>query len=95
LFIQSLIGAGEQRRRDRDAEGFRRFQMLWGRGDEIASIGRLLTERWLHRRRCQPCRWSPPMRKPNEQKPLDDLSHSLTPFEPNQTLIAVIDNASS
>jgi hypothetical protein len=22
-------------------------------GDEIASIGRLLTERWLHRRRCQ------------------------------------------
>jgi hypothetical protein len=21
-------------------------------GDEIASIGRLLTERWLHRRRC-------------------------------------------
>jgi hypothetical protein len=22
-------------------------------GDEIASIGRLLTERWLHRRRCK------------------------------------------
>ena len=28
-------------------------QMLWGDGDEIASIGRLLTERWLHRRRSQ------------------------------------------
>jgi hypothetical protein len=25
--------------------------MLRGSGDEIASIGRLLTERWLHRRR--------------------------------------------
>jgi transposase len=31
------------------------------------------------------------MRKPKEQKPLDDLSHSLTPFEPNQTLIVVIE----
>ena len=35
------------------------------------------------------------MRKPKELKPLDDLSHSLTPFEPNQTLIVVIENASS
>ena len=32
------------------------------------------------------------MRKPKKQKkPLNDLSHSLTPFEPNQTLIAVIE----
>jgi hypothetical protein len=29
------------------------------------------------------------MHKLNEQEPLDDLNHSLTPFEPNQTLIAV------
>jgi hypothetical protein len=28
------------------------------------------------------------MRKPQEEKPLDDLSHSLAPFEPNQTLRA-------
>ena len=36
------------------------------------------------------------MRKPKKQKKrLNDLSHSLTPFEPNHTLIAVIDNASS
>jgi hypothetical protein len=33
--------------------------------------------------------------KPKEQKPLNDLSHSLTPFEPNQTLMAVIENTSS
>ena len=33
--------------------------------------------------------------KPKKQKPLNDLSRSLTPFDPNQTLIAVIDNASS
>jgi hypothetical protein len=32
------------------------------------------------------------MRKPKKQKkPLNDLSHSLTPFEPNHTLIAVIE----
>jgi transposase len=33
------------------------------------------------------------MRKPNKQKksPLNDLSRSLTPFDPNQTLIAVIE----
>jgi transposase len=31
------------------------------------------------------------MRKPNEQKPLDDLSHSPTPFEPNETLISVVE----
>jgi hypothetical protein len=30
-----------------------------------------------------------------KQKPLNDLSRSLTPFDPNQTLTAVIDNASS
>ncbi|HEY7085843.1 MAG TPA: hypothetical protein VH519_13630 [Hyphomicrobiaceae bacterium] len=35
------------------------------------------------------------MRKPKKQKPLNDLSRSLTPFEPNQTLIAVVENASS
>ena len=36
------------------------------------------------------------MRKPKKQKkPLNDLSRSLTPFDPNRTLIAVIDNASS
>jgi hypothetical protein len=33
------------------------------------------------------------MRKPQEQKPLDDPSHSLAPFEPNQTLIAVIERS--
>jgi len=64
-------------------------QMLPGSGDEIASIGRLLiTERWLHRRRCQPCRWSHPMRKPKKQhKPLNDLSRSLIPFDPNPRLL--------
>src|SRR5262247_3968349 len=32
------------------------------------------------------------MRKPNKQKkPLNDLSRSLTPFEPNQTLTAVVE----
>ena len=36
------------------------------------------------------------MRKPRKQKrPLNDLSRSLTSFEPNQTLTAVVDNASS
>ena len=36
------------------------------------------------------------MRKPRKQKkPLNDLSRSLTPFDPNRTLIGVIDNASS
>src|SRR6516162_790681 len=32
----------------------------------------------------------PSMRKP-KQKPLNDLSRSLTPFDPNQTLMAVIE----
>ena len=31
------------------------------------------------------------MRKPKQQKPHNDLSRSLTPFNPNQTLIAVIE----
>jgi len=31
------------------------------------------------------------MRKPKQQKPLNDLKRSLTPFDPNQTLIAVIE----
>jgi hypothetical protein len=32
------------------------------------------------------------MRKPKKQKkPLNDLSRSLTPFDPNQTLIAVVE----
>jgi len=36
------------------------------------------------------------MRKPKkQQKPLNDLSRSLTPFDVNHTLIAVIENASS
>jgi hypothetical protein len=36
------------------------------------------------------------MRKPKKQKkPLNDLSRSLTPFDPNQTLTAVVENASS
>ena len=36
------------------------------------------------------------MRKPrNQKKPLNDLSRSLTPFDPNQTLISVIDKTSS
>ena len=34
----------------------------------------------------------PSMRKPKQQhKPLNDLSRSLTPFDPNQALIAVIE----
>ena len=34
------------------------------------------------------------MRKPKKQKkPLNDLSRSLTPFDPNRTLIVVIDMA--
>jgi hypothetical protein len=45
--------AREQRRRDRQTQRLGGLEMLWGRGDEIASIGRLLTERWLHRRRFQ------------------------------------------
>ena len=36
------------------------------------------------------------MRKPKKRnKPLNDLSRSPTPFDPNRTLIAVIENASS
>jgi len=36
------------------------------------------------------------MHKPKKQnKPLNDLSRSLTPFDPNQTLTAVVENASS
>ena len=37
------------------------------------------------------------MRKPKQQqqKPLNDLSRSLTPFDPNRTLIGVIENALS
>ena len=31
------------------------------------------------------------MRKPKQQKPLNDLSRSLTPFDPNHTLIAVVE----
>src|SRR5262249_15151712 len=30
-----------------------------------------------------------------QQKPLNDLSRSLTPFDPNHTLIIVVENASS
>src|SRR5262249_43581547 len=37
-------------------------------------------------------RWSPSMRKPKKQKkPLNDLSRSLTPFDPNRTLIIVVE----
>ena len=58
---------------------------------KIASIGRLLTERWLHRR-YQPSPMEPSMHKPRKRhKPLNDLSRSLTPFDPNRTLIAVIE----
>jgi hypothetical protein len=36
------------------------------------------------------------MGKPKQpNKPLNDLSRCLTPFDPNQTLIGVVDNASS
>src|SRR5215470_16756065 len=31
------------------------------------------------------------MRKPKKQKPLNDLTRSLTPFDPNQTLTVVIE----
>jgi hypothetical protein len=63
-------------------------------GDEIASIGWLLTDRWHPSAPIEPSPMEPSMCKP-KQKPLNDLSRSLTPFDPNQTLIAVIDNASS
>src|SRR5215813_10616579 len=44
--------------------------------------------------RCQTCRWSPSMRKPKKQKKaLNDLSRSLTPFDPIHSLIAVIELA--
>ncbi len=33
----------------------------------------------------------PSMRKPKQHKPLNDLSRSLTPFDPDQSLIAVIE----
>src|SRR5262245_43531632 len=47
----------------------------------MASIGAIGCNRWSH-----------PMDKPTQQhKPLNDLSRSLTPFDPNQTLIAVIE----
>src|SRR5262249_14958793 len=68
----------------------RRREVLWGRGDEIASIGTLLTERWLHRRRCHLADGAHRCASRKSRKPLDDLGHSLTPFEPKQTLIAVI-----
>ena len=36
------------------------------------------------------------MRKPKKQKkPLNDLSRSFTPFDPNHTLILVVDKAST
>ena len=36
----------------------------------------------------------PSMHKPEkQQKPLNDLSRSLTPFDPNQTLTAVVERA--
>src|SRR5215469_8254485 len=39
-----------------------------------------------------PSRWRPPMRKPKKQKkPINDLSRSLTPFDPNHTLIIVVE----
>src|SRR5215468_12007413 len=39
-----------------------------------------------------PRRWRPPMRKPKKQKkPINDLSRSLTPFDPNHTLIIVVE----
>src|SRR5215470_969023 len=61
-------------------------------GDELGSIGKLLTERWLHRRRCQLANGAISMRKPKkQQKPLNDLSLSLTSFDPNRTLIGVIE----
>src|SRR5215467_5876040 len=70
----------------------RAFRCYGASGDDIASIGKLLTERWLHRRRYQPSRWSPSMRKPKKQKkPLNDLNRSLTPFDPNETLIGVVE----
>jgi hypothetical protein len=33
----------------------------------------------------------PSMRKPKKQKPLNDLSRSFTSFDPNRTLISVIE----
>ena len=44
----------------------------------------------------KPSRWSPSMRKPNKQKkPLNDLNRSLTPFDPNETLIGVVELSKS
>src|SRR5262249_37467369 len=40
----------------------------------------------------KPSRWSPSMRKPKKhKKPLNDLSRSLIPFDPNQTFTAVVE----
>ena len=51
-------------------------------GDDIASVGGLLTERWLHRRRCQFSPMEPiDAQAENSRKPLNDLSCSLTLFD--------------
>jgi transposase len=66
--------------------------MLWGSGDEIASVGGLLTERWHPSALLDATDGATPMDKPTQQqKSLNDLSRSLTPFDPNQTLITVIE----
>jgi transposase len=64
---------------------------MGGVRDDIASVGKLLTERWLHRRWILNPPLEPQMRKPRKQKTLNDLSRSLTPFDLNRTLITVIE----
>src|SRR5262245_4351160 len=54
-------------------------------------FGGLLTDRWLHRRDVNLADGAIPMDKPQQSKPLNDLSRSLTPFDPNHTLIIVIE----
>jgi hypothetical protein len=45
--LDHLVSPREQNGRHCDTESLGGLEMLWGRDDEIASIGRLLTERWL------------------------------------------------
>jgi hypothetical protein len=56
-------------------------EALGASGDDIASISRLLSKRWQHRRIS---RGSPSMPKPTEQsKPLNDLS-----LAPHRSILA-------
>ena len=65
--------------------------MLWGmrRGDCVArqTVNRAMASIGAHANRPM----EPPMRKPKQGKPLNDLSRSLTTLDANHTLVAVIE----